>query len=105
LINKQDLYANIWTYAVFMFISFVLGVLAIIYAILYRRHTSFKYGAWLTAIATVISAIINLGLIKSQLGLEGQMLSTSDPFTTAVLIVIIFVTLLIGAVSYYFSFV
>lgn len=105
LIKKQDLYANIWTYAVYMFITFVLGILAIIYAILYRRHTSFKFGAWLTAIATVISAIINIGMLKSQLGLEGGMISSSDPFTMAFLIAIVVVSLLAGAVSYYFSFV
>lgn len=105
LVEKQDMYANIWTYGVYMAITFVLGILAIIYAVLYRRHTSFKFGIWLTVIATIISAIINLGMMKSQLGLQGDMLSGSDLFTKAFFIAIIIVTIIAGTVSYYFSFV
>lgn len=104
MIKKQDFYANLWTFGVYTVISFVLGILAIIYAILYRRHTSFKYGSWMTVIATVIAVIVNLGLIRSQLGLEGQMLSDSG-FFLIFTIVITAITILLGAVAYYFSFV
>jgi len=104
LIDKQDLYANIWTFAVYTFMSFVLGILAIIYAIIYRQHTSFKYGIVLTIIASIIGVIVNAGLMNSQLGLEGQMLSDSG-FLLFFTIIVTIITIILGAVSYYFSFV
>lgn len=104
MIAKQDFYAKIWTFAVYTVMSFVLGILAIIYAILYRHHTSFKYGVWLTIIASIIGIIVNAGLMKSQLGLEGQMLSDSG-FLLIFTIIITIITIILGAVSYYFAFV
>jgi len=104
IIAKQDFYANIWTFAVYTVMSFALGILAIIYAILYRRHTSFKFGIWLTVIASIIGVIINAGLMKSQLGLEGEMLSDST-FLLVFTVIITGFTIVLGAVSYYFSFI
>jgi len=105
LVKRQDLYAQIWTLGVYTLFSFVLGILAIIYAILYRRHTSFKYGSWLTVIATIIYVIVTVGFFKSQFGLEGGFISTADPFMLIFLIVVSVVSVIAMAVSYYFSFI
>jgi len=105
LVKRQDLYAQIWTLGVYTLFSFVLGILAIIYAILYRRHTSFKYGSWLTVIATIIYTIVTIGFFKSQFGLEGGFISTADPFMLIFFIVISVVSVIAMAVSYYFSFI
>jgi len=105
LVDRQDLYATIWTYAVYFLFTFVLGILAIVYAILYRKYTSFKYGAWLTAIATIISLVLNIAMFKSQFGLEGEMLSVAEPAIKVFFVFITAVSLIAGAVGYYFSFV
>ncbi|MCR8659423.1 CPBP family intramembrane glutamic endopeptidase [Paenibacillus endoradicis] len=102
--EKQDLFAGIWTYGIYMGFTFIFGVLAIIYAILYRRHTSFKYGAWLTAISTLISVLVNFGFLKSQLGLQTNTIS-GDGFANLFMIGIVIVSVLFGAVGVYFSFI
>lgn len=103
--DKQDFFAELWTYIGYMGFTFIFGILAIIYAILYRRHTSFKYGMWLTIISTIISAIVNLGMIKAQLGLEENAIPNNDLFINAFMYIIIFISVLFGAIGVYFSFV
>ena len=102
--KKQDFFAAIWTYGLYMGFTFIFGVLAIIYGILYRRHTSFKYGMWLTIISTIISALVNFGFLKSQLGLQSNSMM-DDGFANIIMIIFIIISVLVGAVGVYFSFV
>jgi len=103
-VKKQDVLAQWITYGGYFFLTIVLGVLAIIYAILYRKHTSFKYGAWLTAIAAVISFMINLNLLDSQVALEGGGIIV-DVFAKGIMLIIVFISVIFGAIGMYFSFV
>ncbi|MFD0590772.1 CPBP family intramembrane glutamic endopeptidase [Paenibacillus sp. GCM10027627] len=83
--------------------SFILAILAIIYAIIYRKHTSFKYGIILTAIFLIAYIIMNLGVMDGVIASQGeirmeQFLVISIAITTIVLAVAM-------AVSVYFSLV
>lgn len=102
--SKQDFIATLWTYVGYMGFTFIFGILAIIYAILYRRHTSFKYGLWLTIISTIISLIVNFGMMDAQIGLTNN--TISDGFGVNLLMYIfVVISVLFGAVGVYFSFV
>jgi membrane protease YdiL (CAAX protease family) len=70
-VKNQDAIAGFLTGFGYMFMSFVLFVLAVIYAVLYRRFTSFKYGIWLTIIFFITYIIMNLNIldgIRASLG-------------------------------------
>ncbi|KQY80682.1 abortive phage infection protein [Paenibacillus sp. Root52] len=76
-VKDQTRQANYMTYGGYAFLTFILGVLAIIYSILTRAHTSFKRGIILSLIyfaASVIGTLNMLPLLKSQ-GLNSFMLS------------------------------
>ncbi len=70
-VKGQDSIAGVLTGFGYLFMSFVLFVLAIVYAILYRRFTSFKYGIWLTVIFFIAYIIMNMNVldgIRASLG-------------------------------------
>lgn len=62
-VTKQDTLANLLTMLGYFLMTIVLGILAIIYAILCRKFTSFKYGIVLTIIYFVVYAITNLNML------------------------------------------
>lgn len=62
-VEKQDKIAGYLTSIGYLFMSFVLFVLAIIYSVLYRKHTSFKYGIVLTIIYLITYTIMNLNVL------------------------------------------
>ncbi|MEN1988559.1 type II CAAX endopeptidase family protein [Paenibacillus hubeiensis] len=75
-VNQQTRQANWMTYAGYGFLTFVLGVLAIIYSILTRSHTSFKRGFVLALVhfaASVIGTLNMMPLFEAQ-GLSSFML-------------------------------
>jgi len=85
-VEKQDKIAGYLTSIGYLFMSFVLFVLAIIYAVLYRKHTSFKYGIVLTIIYLITYTIMNLNVldgIRATLG-ETEMAGATVSITAIV---------------------
>jgi hypothetical protein len=76
-VENQTRQANWMTYGGYAFLTFVLGVLAIIYSILTRAHTSFKRGIVLSLVyfaASVIGTLNMIPLFQAQ-GLSNFMLT------------------------------
>lgn len=76
-VKDQTRQANWMTYGGYAFLTFVLGVLAIIYSILTRAHTSFKRGIILSLVyfaASVIGTLNMIPLFQAQ-GLSNFMLA------------------------------
>lgn len=76
-VKDQTRQANWMTYGGYAFLTFVLGVLAIIYSILTRAHTSFKRGIILSLVyfaASVIGTLNMIPLFQAQ-GLSSFMLA------------------------------
>lgn len=76
-VKAQTRQANWMTYGGYAFLTFVLGVLAIIYSILTRAHTSFKRGIILSLVyfaASVIGTLNMIPLFQAQ-GLSSFMLA------------------------------
>lgn len=74
-VKGQDKIAGFLTGFGYLFMSFVLFILAIIYAVLYRKFTSFKYGIVLTIVFFITYIIMNLNIldgIRAQLGETGM---------------------------------
>ncbi|NGZ76774.1 CPBP family intramembrane glutamic endopeptidase [Saccharibacillus alkalitolerans] len=98
-IERQSMWAGVMTYGGYMLLTFVLGVLAIVYAFLLKKYTSFLRGIFLSLFYYVVSVF---SVWNARPYFEGN--SYSD--------VIFFVTLILQAViglfmaaSLYFSFV
>lgn len=76
-VNKQTYWANWMTYAGYALFSFVLGVLAIVYASLTRRHTSFVRGIALSVVyfvANMVGTLNMLPLLQAEAGSKGTFL-------------------------------
>ncbi|MGZ0042766.1 CPBP family intramembrane glutamic endopeptidase [Paenibacillus ottowii] len=76
-VKQQTYWANWMTYAGYALFSFVLGVLAIVYASLTRRHTSFVRGIILSIvyfIASVAGTMNMLPLLQSEAGSKGMLI-------------------------------
>ncbi|WP_141502757.1 CPBP family intramembrane glutamic endopeptidase [Paenibacillus luteus] len=86
-VTKQDKLAGFLTGFGYFFMSIVLFILAIIYAVLYRRLTSFKYGIILTVVYLITYIIMNLNVldgIRASLGeneIAGQATTITAIFT------------------------
>jgi hypothetical protein len=86
-VSKQDKLAGFLTGFGYFFMSIVLFILAIIYAVLYRRLTSFKYGIILTVVYLITYIIMNLNVldgIRASLGeneIAGQATTITAIFT------------------------
>lgn len=101
---SQDKLANAYTTFGFLGLSVIMAILAIIYAILYRKFTSFKYGILFTAIATIISCIAQLSMMKPTLMLQEGTMSIGQGMLIFMNIIVV-ISVIVTAVSYYFSFV
>lgn len=102
-VEKQDSLAGWLTGVGYGLMSFVLGVLAIIYAILYRKFSSFKFGILLTSVFFVTYVIMNLGVMDGVLASQGE---TSMGSGFVIMISLIITTILLSiamAASVYFS--
>lgn len=76
-VKKQTYWANWLTYAGYALFSFVLGVLAIVYAALTRRHTSFVRGIVLSVVyfvATMAGTLNMLPLLQAEAGSRGMLI-------------------------------
>ncbi|WP_029192169.1 CPBP family intramembrane glutamic endopeptidase [Paenibacillus harenae] len=89
-VKEQDRLAGFLTGFGYLFMSFILGILAIIYAVLYRKFTSFKYGIILTIIYFITYIIMNFNIldgIRASLG-ESGMADQTVAFTAIFTIVL-----------------
>ncbi|MFF2885256.1 CPBP family intramembrane glutamic endopeptidase [Paenibacillus sp. NPDC057967] len=102
-VKKQDKLAGWLTGIGYGFMSFVLGILAIIYAVLYRKHTSFTYGIILTAVFFIAYVIMNLGVMDGIIASQGE--TRLDSFLTIGVTITTIVMSVAMAVSIYFSLV
>jgi len=102
--SKQDKLANLYTNIGFIGLTIVMAILAIIYAFIYRHFTSFKYGLVFTLVATILSCIAQMSMMKPILMLQENTMQHSD-FMLIFMNVFVVVYVLISAVSFYFSFV
>ncbi|MDY8024188.1 type II CAAX endopeptidase family protein [Paenibacillus polymyxa] len=76
-VEKQTFWANWMTYAGYALFSFALGVLAIVYASLTRRHTSFVRGIVLSVvyfIASIAGTMNMLPLLQAEAGGKGMLI-------------------------------
>ncbi|MDQ0496171.1 CPBP family intramembrane glutamic endopeptidase [Paenibacillus brasilensis] len=76
-VNKQTYWANWMTYAGYALFSLVLGILAIVYASLTRRHTSFVRGIVLSVVyfvATIAGTLNMLPLLQAEAGSKGMLI-------------------------------
>ncbi|MFD0960342.1 CPBP family intramembrane glutamic endopeptidase [Paenibacillus chungangensis] len=71
-VKKQDFWAGVLTSVGYLLMSIVLCILAIIYAILYRKHTSFKYGIVLTIIFLITYIIMNVNMLDGIRASSGE---------------------------------
>jgi len=102
-VDKQDMYASVLTMVGYLLMSIVLCILAIVYAILYRKFTSFKYGIILTIIYFIAYCITNLIMVD---GVRASLGEIADMDLT-IMITMIF-TIVVGipmAASIYISLV
>ncbi|WP_068500545.1 CPBP family intramembrane glutamic endopeptidase [Paenibacillus kribbensis] len=76
-VKKQTYWANWMTYAGYALFTFVLAVLAIVYASLTRRHTSFVRGIVLSVVyfvATMAGTLNMLPLLQAEAGSRGMLI-------------------------------
>ncbi|MCU6709840.1 CPBP family glutamic-type intramembrane protease [Paenibacillus sp. J5C_2022] len=71
-VKKQDFWAGVLTGVGYLLMSIVLCILAIIYAILYRKHTSFKYGILLTVVFLIAYIIMNVNMLDGIRASSGE---------------------------------
>lgn len=91
-VKNQDKLASFLTSFGYFFMSFVLFILAIIYAVLYRKFTSFKYGIILTIVYFITYIIMNLNVldgIRASLG-ENNMADQTVAFTAIFTVLLTF---------------
>lgn len=87
-VNGQDKLAALLTGFGYMFMSFALFVLSVIYAVLYRKFTSFKYGIILTIIFFITYIIMNLNMLDGIRASMGENASDQMVVITAIFAVL-----------------
>lgn len=104
-VDQQQTIASWLSYGGYLFLTFVLFVLAIIYAALYRKHTSFVRGIVLTVIFLAFYTANNFNMTDGILAELGEMtLVDSDTLVVVNLIITTGITIALAS-SVYFSLV
>ena len=102
-VDKQESIASIMTLAGYMGLSFVLFIIAVIYAALLRRWTSFARGLLLSGIFLLFYQINNFNMID---GIRASAGETADAGSMTVVLMVVQVVYTLGmAVSVWFAFV
>lgn len=102
-VSNQDGIAGWLTGIGYVLMSVILGILAIVYAILYRKFTSFKYGWILTVIFTIAYIIMNVGVVNGLIASQGEApLDDNIIFATMIITVLVCIPM---AASVYLSIV
>lgn len=76
-VAKQDSLAGLLTGFGYIGMSIALFILAIIYAVFYRRYTSFKYGSILTFIFLIVYIIMNVNMLDAVMASQGTAMPSS----------------------------
>lgn len=100
-VDKEDAFAGWLTGIGYGLMSFVLGILAIVYAILYRKFSSFTYGIILTVAFFITYVIVNLGVMDGILASQGET-NMGGILVISVIITTILLSIAMAA-SVYFS--
>ncbi|MUT64337.1 CPBP family intramembrane glutamic endopeptidase [Paenibacillus sp. NEAU-GSW1] len=103
LIDNQKSKANILSIVSLLYMSLMSLVLAIIYAVLYRKHTTFKRGLFISALFTVFYLYLNVSMVDGMMAEYGEVASGSQEK-----IVMQFITVLLllpVVIAVYFSLV
>lgn len=104
-VEQQSTLAMWLSYGGYLFLTFVLFVLAVIYAALYRKHTSFVRGILLTLIFLGFYTVNNFNMTDGILaGLGEDTIADGDIMMAVNLVITTIITILL-AVSVYFSLV
>lgn len=102
-VSDQDGIAGWLTGIGYVLMSVILGILAIVYSILYRKFTSFKYGSILTVIFTIAYIIMNVGVVNGLIASQGEApLDDNIIFATMIITVLVCIPM---AASVYLSIV
>jgi membrane protease YdiL (CAAX protease family) len=102
-VSGQDKLAGWLTGIGYALMSVILGILAIVYSILYRKFTSFKYGWLLTVIFTIAYVIMNVGVVDGLIASQGEApLDDNIIFATMIITVLVCIPM---AASVYLSIV
>ncbi|CAH1190000.1 hypothetical protein PAECIP111893_00084 [Paenibacillus plantiphilus] len=104
-VDQQSTLAMWLSYGGYLFLTFVLFVLAVIYAILYRKHTSFVRGILLTLIFLGFYAVNNFNMIDGILAGSGEDTIADEGAIIAITLIITTIFTFLLAVSVYFSLV
>lgn len=97
-VNKQDKLAGILTGIGYVLMSIVLCILAIIYAILYRKFTSFKYGIVLTIIFLATYIIMNLNMLDAIRASQGELLTSDGVIVVTAIITVLLSIAMAGSI-------
>jgi len=88
-VDKQDSLAGYLTGFGYIGMSIVLFILAIIYAVLYRHYTSFKYGSVLTIIFLIVYIIMNLNMLDAITAVQGGGIASNGMLIFTVVITLV----------------
>ncbi|AJY75787.1 CPBP family intramembrane glutamic endopeptidase [Paenibacillus beijingensis] len=102
-VKRQDRLADLLSIGGSLLLSAVLFILAIVYAALYRKHTSFKRGWLISAIFLAFYVVNNLNMMDGIRASMGESLN-AELYAIIAVTVTMGITLLLGA-SCYFSLV
>jgi membrane protease YdiL (CAAX protease family) len=97
-VKNQDKIAGFLTGFGYFFMSFVLFVLAIIYAVLYRKFTSFKFGIILTIIYFITYIIMNLNVLDGIRASLGEMDMAGATTTVTAVVTVLLTIPMAGAI-------
>ncbi|SFE53835.1 Membrane protease YdiL, CAAX protease family [Paenibacillus algorifonticola] len=103
IVEQQKNTADVLSLISLTYMTFITLVLAIIYAILYRRHTTFKRGIVISLIFTVFYIINNLGIMDGVIAQQGEQVM-SDAEVSFMAWFTAFLLIPVGS-AVYFSFV
>ncbi|GGG75577.1 CPBP family intramembrane glutamic endopeptidase [Paenibacillus radicis (ex Gao et al. 2016)] len=102
-IDKQKGIANVLSVVSLLYMALMTLVLAIIYAVLYRRHTTFKRGLFISALFTIFYIYSNLDMMDGIMAQSGEEIMTDQG--KLVMQIITVVMLVPVALAVYFSLV
>lgn len=97
-VGGQDKLAGWLTGVGYVLMSIVLGILAIIYSILYRKHTSFKYGIILTSVFLITYLIMNLNILDGIVASEGESTLLSGMLPITIIFTIFLAVVMAGSI-------
>ncbi len=97
-VKSQDSLAGYLTGIGYLLMSIILCILAIVYAILYRKFTSFKYGSILTLIFLIAYIIMNINMLDAVIAAQGEGMSGNGMKIFTLIITLLLSLVMAGSV-------